>query len=267
MKLNNNIKGIALGALALTFASCSNIEEDDRFIDVEVATAKRCVLIEDFTGQRCVNCPTATAIIGDIIEQYGHDNIVAVGLYSGPFGNNAGGTKPLPLTTDEANHLYEKYKVDAQPSGMINRQGVDPNYESWGATVNAEIQKDAGLNIEIVPVYDAVARTAQISVTIDAIYDVDGKLNVWLTEDDIVSPQYIPATGKSDPNYVHNHVFRKSITNIDGEAVNVGYGLTKTFDYSIEISDEWVPENMTVVVFVDNAGGVMQAGKAKLISE
>ena len=53
---------------ALFLASCSHIDEDERLIYVKPAPVERSVLIEDFTGQMCINCPLATQEIEKLIE-------------------------------------------------------------------------------------------------------------------------------------------------------------------------------------------------------
>ena len=62
---------LCLFAAVMLLASCDNISEDERFIYVKPADVKRRVLIEDFTGQRCVNCPAAHEEIDRLQEQYG----------------------------------------------------------------------------------------------------------------------------------------------------------------------------------------------------
>ena len=58
MKMKN-IFSLAVIALA-ALSSCSNIAEDERFIPGEmVGGGGKNILIEDFTGQNCVNCPLA----------------------------------------------------------------------------------------------------------------------------------------------------------------------------------------------------------------
>ena len=61
MKIFNHIIPMAVAALAL-FTACDNIPEDDRLIYIKPAAVSRAVLIEDFTGQACVNCPAAGAV-------------------------------------------------------------------------------------------------------------------------------------------------------------------------------------------------------------
>ena len=56
---------------ALMMASCDEVDPQDRLIYVEPPEVSRAVLIEDFTGQYCVNCPRATEEIERLIEEYG----------------------------------------------------------------------------------------------------------------------------------------------------------------------------------------------------
>ena len=60
-------------------ASCSDMDDNERFTYVKPAPVARCVLLEDYTGQLCVNCPNAVGVIDRIHEVYG-DNVIAVGL-------------------------------------------------------------------------------------------------------------------------------------------------------------------------------------------
>ena len=84
MKAKIFTQGIMLASLFLVGA-CDYIDEDDRFIYVEPANVAKRVLIEDFTGQRCVNCPSATETIKQLQDTYGKENVIAVAIHSGPF--------------------------------------------------------------------------------------------------------------------------------------------------------------------------------------
>jgi hypothetical protein len=51
---------------ALTVVACNHIDESERLIYVKPEAAKRVVLLEDFTGQRCVNCPKGTEVFDQL---------------------------------------------------------------------------------------------------------------------------------------------------------------------------------------------------------
>ena len=71
---------ITLLLATLLMQACGDIAEEDRLIYVKPAAVERSVLIEDFTGQRCVNCPNAADEIAKLHEQYG-DAIIAVSIH------------------------------------------------------------------------------------------------------------------------------------------------------------------------------------------
>ena len=49
--------------LAAVLTACSHIDEDERYIYQKPEQADRTVLLEDFTGQRCINCPKGTELL------------------------------------------------------------------------------------------------------------------------------------------------------------------------------------------------------------
>ncbi len=263
MKLKNIIYCVTLSAAALIAVSCSNIDEDERFIYVKPAEVAKHVLIEDFTGQACVNCPAATAIIEQLQEQYGADNIIAVGIYSGPFGATASG-RLYPLTTETGNYYYNTFGVSEQPSALIDRHSVNSNTATWAADVYNYIQETSPLIIDVTNTYDEATRTVSITVDGTAIESVSGKLQVWLIEDNIVSPQYL-SDGSLDNNYVHNHVFRTTVNDKDGEGFVVSEGGSATYSYTATLDTEWKAEDVSVVAFVYDSTGVLQTVKAAVI--
>jgi hypothetical protein len=100
---------------------------------------------------------------------------------------------------------------------------------------------------------------ASVSVKVISTSDasVSGKLQVWITEDNIVAQQDSMGTHLS--NYVHNHVLRASVNGTWGEDVSVsGFGGTKEFHYDAPLSSAWKPENLAIVAFVYNDDGVVQ---------
>ena len=117
---------ILLALLPLFFA-CDHIDEADRLIEVSIDNTGenaiyKNILIEDFTGQRCVNCPKGSQAIEQLQESDFGSRIVAVGIHSGPFGKNASGTKLLSLATQTGCDYFDYWKVEAQPGALINRQ-------------------------------------------------------------------------------------------------------------------------------------------------
>ena len=265
MKLKKLIYNVSLFAVGLTLAACSDIAEDDRFEYVEPAEVAKRVLIEDFTGQRCLNCPLGTEVIEQIMADYGEDSGIAVGLYVGALGYLPN-VNPMPFTCDESQWYYTTGGVDQspQPIARIDRGDFNFNRKTWATAVRDRIQQKAQLMLEATCNYDEASRNVEITVSADGVENINGKLQVWLTEDNIVSAQMLPG-GSSDPNYVHNHVFRATVNAQAGDDISIAQGenVTRTFTYTV--SEDWKPEDMSVVTFVFNDSGVLQAAKAPLI--
>ena len=66
---------LLVGVVLLT--GCDPVASDNRLIEVPAATLQRNVLIEDFTGQRCIFCPAATEAITQLQARYSADKLIA----------------------------------------------------------------------------------------------------------------------------------------------------------------------------------------------
>lgn len=268
MKIKNLFLGVATAAMAMAAASCSNIDEGDRLIYVKPAEVGRAILIEDFTGQRCIYCPTGTEIINGIVDTYGEDNVIAVGIHSGPLGF-AGNSKTVGLMTDTGNEYYTRWDKEnkmGQPWVIFNRKtSPDSHYNNWAAMVGTIISEKANLSVKIANAYDAATRTLTTTVGADGVNGtVNGKLQVWIVEDGVKALQMMP-DGKPNKEYIHNHVFRAAVNGTWGEDVTVKEGETTTKQYSYVLPEAWVADNIAVVAFVYNDGGVENVAKKHLV--
>lgn len=259
------IYSTALCALAFAFAACNDISEDERFIYVKPADVKKCVLLEDFTAQRCPNCPNGANAIDQLQKAYGADSVIAVGLYCGDLGKLPNG-RPLPLYNETANWYYEQQGRPNQPAAMVDRQGLLNDMNALDTYVKNRIQQEPLLQLGAVCDYDELSRSVGVNVTLESLTNVEGRLQVWLVEDGITSLQYMP-DGSINQDYVHNHVFRTSVNDRSGDEISLTLGLPETRTFTCELDDNWVAENMWAVVFVFDDTGVLQATRAKLIAE
>lgn len=251
------IFSLAVLAMTVGLASCDNIAEGDRLVYVAPVEVNKNVLIEDFTGQTCRNCPEATEAIHELQETYGKSKVIAVGLYSGKFGQKADGTL-LPLTTETGNYYYNQWNVEAQPCLNIDRLGLTSDNAILKTRVVDALQGKTSVTITPTASYDDATKQANISVDVmSSVTVADAKLQVWILEDSIVSPQVMP-TGKTNKQYVHNHVFRTTVTDRDGKALTLEANKLIDESFTVAIPDSWVTKNLSVVVFVFNAEGVKQ---------
>lgn len=257
--------------LALLSTACSNISEDERLIYVKPADVARKVLIEDFTGQRCINCPMATLEIEKLQQQYGHDNIIAVGIHSGPLGFKGSATL-TGLATELGDEYYNHFGIAYQPQGLVNRTGDKLDYQQWAAKVYEEIQQMSTLQIVLNCNYDSKSHEANLVVeTLGTNGDTQGKLQLWLVEDSVKAMQLRyneidkPTSGQvQDREYVHNHVLRQAINGTWGDDFSTREGESEIHKYQFSVNEAWRPEQLSVIAFVYNAKGVVQVEKVKL---
>lgn len=263
--------GFAAVFLSFFLLSCSTIADDERLIYVKPADVHRKVLIEDFTGQRCVNCPAATLEISAIQQQYGHDNVIAVGIHSGPLGFKGSATL-LGLATDLGDDYYAHWAISYQPQGLVNRTGKQ-DYQQWAATVRELIQQDAPLQLALQCRYDTLSRQATIQLhALATTGSTTGRVQLWVVEDSITAMQLRynevdqPTSGQlQDRNYLHNHVLRAAVNGPWGDLFTIDEGQSQALTYTFTPEAAWLPDHLSVVAFVYNDAGVVQVEQQKLI--
>jgi hypothetical protein len=261
MNVLKHVLAPMVAVVAFTSA-CDTVDEADRLIYVKPVSVERHVLIEDFTGQRCVNCPLATEEATRLQEQYGEENVVVVGIHSGPFAKSVRGV-PYSLYTADGDEYYDYWEVESQPKGVVNRTGTS-DYTSWAALVRGQLSKTSPLALDVTGQYDKSSHMAHIKV--DA-WGTDGstkgKLQLWLTEDSITAFQYMP-DGSTNREYVHQHVLRCAVNGTWGSDFSVGEGDMKSVSFQQALEEGWVADNMAVVAFVYDDGGVCQVVRKRL---
>ena len=240
-------------------AACDYIAEDERLIYEKPLPAQRVVLLEDFTGQRCTNCPKATEIIEELQETYG-EALVAVGIHGGPLAF-AGNAKVVGLKTDTGDEYYNHWNLTYQPVGLINRH-APVNYTEWVTIVKEELAKPASLRLEGIADFADNTITIQLEAT-GTDGTTQGKLQVWLLEDGIKTLQLMP-DGAANQEYIHNHVFRTAVNGTWGEDFSINEGETIMQIMTQAVEPNWNHERLSVVAFVYNDNGVQQVTKFKV---
>ena len=233
-----------MAAAVMMLTACDEVAEEDRLVYVKPPEVARCTVIEDFTGQRCINCPAASAEIEKLQEQYGVDTLIAVGIHSGPFAQKT------DLVTD----------IEAQPGVKINRGAPIKDPALYGAAVREALSKTTPVTLKVERTYDEATRQLTVKVIGTTAEDVNCKLQLWLTEDGIVKLQLLP-NNERDANYVHNHVFRTSLTNdIFGDPFNLSASAgEKESTYTTTLDEGWNPDMMHIVAFVFDSNEILQA--------
>ena len=265
-------------AASMAFVSCDNIPEEDRYIEVEVNKSEKVVLLEDYTGMQCVNCPDAAAIIDNIHHTFG-DNFIAVGLHptSGPYQAVMPGKDGVMvnLSSDDADAYYKKYSVKAFPTAMIDRSTFDgskllDNKDKWAAYVNQQMTASTPVNLSMESTYDATTRTVTLATDIEFSEAVGETLylQLWVIENGIIGPQ-VTAKGVNW-EYEHNHVLRSAINGTWGESLGASFNANQrleTITTTYTLNEAWKAGNCEIVGFVYRASDdvILQAHLVDII--
>ena len=268
MKIINTIILVLIGMLL--FVACDEVPVNERLTYVEPPEAGRAVLIEDYTGQYCVNCPRATEEIERLIEQYGDSVVIAVAIHSGPFSKQKGVASPL--YTEVGDLYFTRWNLSAQPVGLVDRlfNSMPLSFTDWGGGVNYELTEsptsEAPVTFLTATAFEKETRQASIGVQTIGLDSelIRGKLQVWLVEDSIDSFQYMP-DGSIVEHYNHMHAFRASVNDPWGDEVAVAHGEVASKEYTIMLDPSWKPEHCAVVTFLYDESGVRQVSKKKLV--
>ena len=254
--------------ICLLFAACDHISDDDRLIYVEptqqdsietdttATSTLRHILLEDFTGQMCVNCPLGTEVIEQLQEAY-DDQFIAVGIHGGPLGFK-GNASSLGLATDLGDEYYDHWQLEYQPVGLIDRHGA-VNYPDWMTKVREELAQTSSISMEL----EAILNGDQMAINVKETClsnTYNGNLQVWVLEDSITATQKMP-NGTVNKQYVHNHVLRTAVNGNWGEGVSLNANEPKTHTYRLSVDAKWNTNHLSVVAFVYNDNGVEQAIK------
>ena len=265
-------------AASMAFVSCDNIPEEDRYIEVEVNKSEKVVLLEDYTGMQCVNCPDAAAIIDNIHHTFG-DNFIAVGLHptSGPYQAVMPGKDGVmvDLSSDDADAYYKKYSIKAFPTAMIDRSTFDgskllDNKDKWAAYVNQQMTASTPVNLSMESTYDAATRTVTLATDIEFSEAVGETLylQLWVIENGIIGPQ-VTAKGVNW-EYEHNHVLRSAINGTWGQSLGASFNANQrleTITTTYTLNEAWKAGNCEIVGFVYRASDdvILQAHLVDII--
>ena len=259
-------KALYLLILPLLIACGDYIAEEDRYIELPAIESKRNILIEDFTGQFCSNCPDAHLVISDLQHQY-KGNVIPVAIHAGHFGI-AEGSNPnfLGLMLPEGNTYAAHWGVEAYPAGVINRTSGVLKHTEWAAYVRQALAEEPAAAINVTGSFSPDSTRLYINTEVEAALSVNAKLQLWITESRITALQQ--KGGSLVADYQHHHVYRTSVNGLWGEELYLEAGGVSTLTHEVEVRENWEPENLSIVAFLYNdTDGVLQAAEHRFSEE
>ncbi len=263
--INISVK-LLLMLFMISLFSCDEIEppytEKVPVDTTDKGDTVRKILLEDYTGFKCVHCPTAQDLAKGLDTVY-RGRLVLMAVHAGFFADTDK-VHTYNFKTSEGNELDVFFGNSKQgnPNGLINRVGY-PNSTvlksgKWESTIQGLLNTKARLSIKLKANYDKNLNS--ISVEADLKYNTPSTPNdylcVYILEDSIVQYQAdIRYTPPDRWDYVHNHVLRGSVTGTWGEqlsasAITAGQTFKKTYNYTIPSGKTWRTNKLKIIAFV-----------------
>lgn len=264
---------IALLFAALGFAACNDIAEGDRFERVDRVEARKNVLIEEFTGQRCLNCPLAAERVEEIQRLY-PENVIAVAIHGGALAVNEE-KSAVGLANAQGEAYTAQRGVTSWPTGVVDRCGAPADFETWAGSVLQRLLVEPRVGLEVSALnYDPDTRRLAFTARVTASETVEGRLTAWLVEDSIVTTQAMPAAWSEahggqtyDRAYRADHVFRAAVGEADGLAMALSKGQTADQTFDIVIKEAWHAPNVRIVAFFTTDSGVEQVVQTNILNQ
>lgn len=251
-------------ALAL-LSSCDVIdkpyeESDDPIVSDSGVVRK--VLLEDYTGFLCPNCPDAVTVINQLHKIY-KDNLIVIAVHADYFAIPTEDPHfKYNFRTVVGNQWFKQFEISDNPKGLINRLGFPTKQHifapaAWAERVSEALKLKADMKIEITSAYSIIDST--ITADLNVLYlkgtDRKHKLSVVLVQDSIIDSQIVG--GATDTAFVHNHVLRAAFNTPWGEDLNSAAIadsalINKKYILPIktDVKHPWEAKHLKVVAFV-----------------
>lgn len=268
--------------LAAVFASAALIYQSCDYVSNAVpATATsstgssaiiyRKVLIEDYTGHKCGNCPAAARELRKLDSIYA-GKVVPMAVHAGFYANVTPASNP-PYPTDlksSAGTEYDNFfgnSLAGNPNGLVNRLGYGTasfirQWSDWGTVAYSMMSMPADFKITITNTYNSATNQVTSVITTKAINAKTGTYNlvVALTEDSIIGEQVdysLPAAEQYMTDYEFNHVLRGTLTPSWGDqivsaSINAGDSVVKTIS-NYQLAANWKWQKCHIVAYLYDA--------------
>ena len=285
-----------LGFAGLAFAGCDYVDVPQQAGGTPVVPTSdtiRKILIEDFTGHYCINCPDAARMM-DSLQALFPGQIVGLAVHYDYFAEPSPPHALPNLQNLPANAFAEDFRALAEdadynatfgannfalPCGMVNHFGFPSNIPTqvgdWASQAATILAQPMTAYLKINPTYSSSSR--QLNVTVDGEFMVDttGTYNIviMLVEDGLTGCQLDDDLASTiDTAYTFNHVLRCCLDHpgsVQGATVMTGtIAANSSFSYTLPsvytIPSGYNAANCRIVAYLYNTAdhGILQAAEA-----
>lgn len=266
---------------ALFWTSCDKIEEPVKIINVQdipdniadtlffadsVFVNQKQVLLEEFTGHKCVNCAEQSIIAHEMSEDNDH-RLIIYAIHAGFYAQvDPSGDYTTDHSSPTGVEIFQYFQEPFNPTATINRVNYNnssiifPN--QWETVFMDELAQNNVAEMTVRNSWYPNLSKVLIQVSVAFTQQLEGKykLVVMIAEDHVIAPQKNnnAAVGPSPDwlDYDHRNILRDAITPVFGSylstdgTITAGEVYEKTFFYGPDAA--WEVENCNIIVYVIN---------------
>ena len=271
----------------LSFSSCTKLDApyvsmqhhhiEDTIMSWDTIPAVRKVLLEDYTGHKCVNCPEAALTARSLEEEY-EGRLVIMAVHAGFYALPGTGEYSLDLRTTTGSEWNNEFGFTSYPNGMVNRKVFESSRVigpgKWATSVSQVIDLPPDAQMMIANKYNAGTRMVSTTVYSRFIDEMPGNytLTVCIVEDSIIGAQKNNNQNIGPVpdwyNYVFSEVMRTSINGSYGEELvtDPDPALTYLARYETTLAEGMTEKNCWIIAFISDktTREIIQAEKKKI---
>ena len=253
------------------FSACDKIEGPyidlggseptvDDFPELDYASVYRKILIEEYTGHRCTNCPTGHEKLSELSSLL-RDTLVPICIHAGTLAEpRQAGLFTYDFRTTEGNTFYQDFNIGGIPAAVVNRTKFSS--DKWKLDVNqwhgvlesTDRTVYAGIQMKTEKISEHVLKIGTKTTMLEE-YSSPLHLSLFVVEDHIIKPQSNGSQNIED--YQHNHVFRGALNGAYGSPLSLDGVISKDSAYLLSYnldfaSKDWKIENTSIVAILHN---------------
>lgn len=218
---------------------------------------EKTVLLEEFTGVKCTNCPTGHQKVAELYVAH-PNRFVAIAIHTNFLGSPY--TGDVDLRTEVGEQMSAALgPINGKPSAFVDRKNFSTNptrdiinTDLWLPFVNEQLALSTPVNMLLEEVsLNEDSRVLRYRITLTYTEATQNhNLGFAITENNIIASQL--NSGTIIPDYVHKHVLRDYLTPFIGfpltETLESGRVIIKEFEFEIPLS--WNLDNLELVAFI-----------------
>jgi len=221
-------------------------------LPVSTTAQNKNVVLEEFTGIRCVFCPDGHKR-AQAIKTANPGRVVLLNIHTGSFASPTSGQPNY--TTSFGAAIANQTGLTGYPSGTVNRTIFSGSKTAsgrgdWAANSTTILGQGSYSNIALEGSIDILTRllTVNTEVYITGTAPSSLKLNIALLQNNVAGPQTgasaNPTQINSNGDYIHGHMLRHLITGQWGDTItttSTGTTISRSYTYTLPNNINGVP--------------------------